>query len=357
MKDETIKKLANALKSYRLEAPVRIMEVCGTHTTEFFRSGVRDIFPSNLTLVDGPGCPVCVTANAYLDTAIEIGRRYDVIITTFGDMLKVPSSYSSLSEEKATGMDVRFVYSPMDALEIARRNPTREVVFLSVGFETTAPTEAATVLAARDGDVRNFTILPGNKLTVPAVEALLSLGEVHIDGFILPGHVSAIIGAEAWRSIPEGFGKPCAIVGFETADLIMGTLSLLRAIDSNDLTLANEYARVVRPGGNPTALELMHRVFEPADSEWRGIGVIPGGGLALRDEYSPYDGFKKFTVTPPPVKEHPGCRCGELLRGLIAPPDCALFGKTCVPERPVGPCMVSTEGPCAAFYKYGGFDR
>ncbi|HOS39308.1 MAG TPA: hydrogenase formation protein HypD [Spirochaetota bacterium] len=357
MNNETVHKLADALRNHRLDAPMRIMEVCGTHTTEFFRSGVRDIFPAHLTLVDGPGCPVCVTANAYLDTAIEIGRAHGVIIATFGDMMKVPSSYSSLAEEKATGMDVRVVYSPMDALEIARHDPAREVVFVSVGFETTAPTEAATVIAARDAGIRNFSILPGNKLTVPAVEALLSLGEVHIDGFILPGHVSAIIGSEAWRPIPEQFGKPCVVAGFETADLITGTLALMKMIASNDRTVANEYARVVRPGGNPTALSMMRRVFEPDDAEWRGIGVIPGSGLAVRDEFSRYDGFKKFPVTPPPVKEHPGCRCGELLRGLIAPTDCALFGAACRPERPVGPCMVSTEGPCAAFYKYGGFDR
>lgn len=352
MKKELVQKLAASLKNKKLKHEYRIMEVCGTHTTEFFKSGVKDIFPENLTLIDGPGCPVCVTSNEYLDRAIQIGKDHDVIITTFGDMIKVPSSYSSLSLEKGAGMDIRVVYSPMESLAIAEENPGREVMFLSVGFETTAPTQAATVMAAQKRNISNFSILAGNKLTPPAVAALLSLGEVKIDGFILPGHVCAVIGSSIWNFLADDHGKPSVIAGFETPELLMGTLKLLDLLEENSPELVNEYPEVVRPGGNPRAVEVLYSVFSAADADWRGIGVIPDSGLVLKDEYSDFDAEKKLPVTPPEPQEHPGCRCGELLRGLILPPECPLFGKACNPERPVGPCMVSTEGPCSAYYKY-----
>ena len=346
------KKLAGRLKEYRLDEKVSIMEVCGTHTTEFFRTGVKDLFPENLRLVDGPGCPVCVTPNDYLDRAIEIGKL-GAVIATFGDMIKVPSSYSSLGEEKAKGMKVEVVYSPVDAMALAEKHPDLEVVFLSVGFETTAPGEASAVLEAKERNLKNFSILPGNKLTAPAVKALLDAGEARIDGFIIPGHVSAITGADVWEFAATDYGKPCVVAGFEDYDLITGTLSLLDLIRKGDARLVNGYTRVVRPGGNPRAREIMFEVFRPADAEWRGIGTIPGSGLAVRDAFAEFDASRRFRVTPPEPREHPGCRCGELLRGLIVPTDCPLFGKACMPERPVGPCMVSTEGPCAAYYKYG----
>lgn len=329
------------------------MEVCGTHTTEFFRTGVKDLFPENLRLIDGPGCPVCVTPNEYLDRAIEIGRVHAPLIATFGDMIKVPSSYSSLGRERAEGMAVAVVYSPLDAVELAAGDPSREVVFLSVGFETTAPTEAAAVLEAARRNIKNFSILPGNKLTVPAVRTLLEAKEVKIDGFILPGHVSAIIGVEAWRFIPDEYGRPAVVAGFENHDLLKGTLALLELIKKNSPSLQNCYTRVVRGQGNPKAREIMFEVFEPADSIWRGIGTIPGSGLVLREAYRSFDAARRFPVTPPNPREHVGCRCGELLRGLIMPTDCPIFGKACAPEHPVGPCMVSTEGPCAAYHKYG----
>ena len=346
------KKLAARLRSMRLEREIRIMEVCGTHTTEFFRTGVKDLFPEGLFLIDGPGCPVCVTPNEYLDRAIEIGRCHRPVITTFGDMIKVPSSYTSLSKEKAEGMDIRIVYSPMNALEIAEANPGLEVMFLSVGFETTAPAEAAVVLEAKKRTIKNFSLLAGNKLTPPAVKALLDAQEVRIDGFILPGHVSAIIGTSAWRFIAERYHKPCVVAGFEAPDLMMGMLSLIDLIVTNKNETINQYTRVVREKGNPTALEILNSVFKKADTRWRGIGVIPGSGLEIRDEYADFDAFRKFPVTPPEPKEAKGCRCGELLRGLILPPDCVLWGKACTPEEPIGPCMVSMEGPCAAYYKY-----
>ncbi len=352
MKKELVKKLADLLKNRKLENEIRIMEVCGTHTAEFFKTGVKDLFPEKLILIDGPGCPVCVTPNHYLDRGIEIAKNFKTIVTTFGDMIKVPSSYSSLAAEKAEGMDVRIVYSPMDGIRIAQENPEREVVFFSVGFETTAPSEALAILAAKEKNVRNFSILSGNKLTPPAVGALLNADEVLIDGFIVPGHVSAVIGRAPWNFIAEKYGKPGVISGFESHDLITGVLMLVDMIEKRDIAVKNNYPVVVREQGNPKAVEILYSVFEDSDSEWRGIGVIPGSGFKIRDEFAMFDAERKFPVTPPPVKEHPGCRCGELLRGVITPPECPLFGKACSPERAIGPCMVSSEGPCAAYYKY-----
>ncbi|MDY6970233.1 MAG: hydrogenase formation protein HypD [Spirochaetota bacterium] len=351
MHREYIKKLADRLKSIHLDKEVRIMEVCGTHTNEFFRSGVKDIFPEKLTLVNGPGCPVCVTPNDYLDRAIEIGKKYDPIITTFGDMIKVPSSYSSLGREMTDGMDVRIIYSPMEALNIAQHNPDREIIFLSVGFETTAPTEAVAVIEAKKRNLANFSILPGNKLVPPAVKALLD-AEVKIDCFIIPGHVSAIIGEEIWNFIANEYSKPSVIAGFETPDLIISVLSLLDMYLNNKNEVRNEYKRFVKKEGNKKAVECLYEVYEKEDALWRGIGTIPESGLAIKDSYSEFDSSIRFPVTPPPPKEPIGCRCGELLRGIITPPDCPLFGTSCLPESPVGPCMVSSEGPCTAYFKY-----
>ncbi len=350
--ENRIKELAGAFKEYRLESKINIMEVCGTHTREFFRTGVRDIFPRGLSLVDGPGCPVCVTPNEYLDRAIETGKKHDVKLCTFGDMIKVPSSYSSLGREKAMGMDIEICYSPADALETAA-NTGREVIFLSLGFETTAPAEAAVVLQARKRNIRNFSILCGNKITVPAVKALLDAGDANIDGFILPGHVSAVIGVNAWKFIPEEYNKPCVVAGFEDYDLIRASVRILALVQNKKAVLVNEYTRAVKDEGNKKAIEIMYEVFKPVDSNWRGIGVIPMSGLGLKEEYAEFDAEKKFQVSPPEPKEHAGCRCGELLRGLIIPTDCPLFGKVCTPELPVGPCMVSSEGPCSAYYLYG----
>lgn len=352
MSNQQYRELAQKLKNVKLEKEFRIMEVCGTHTAEFFHSGVKDLFPEGLSLIDGPGCPVCVTPNDYLDRAITIGKEYNPIIATFGDMIKVPSSYSSLVKERAEGMDVRIIYAPTEALDIAEENPDREVIFISVGFETTAPTEAVTVLEAKRRGITNFSILPGNKLTPPAVKALLDADDVQIDGFILPGHVCAIIGVDTWSFIPEQYNRPGVVAGFETPELIVGVLSMLDLLTSKKNELRNEYKAVVRNEGNVHAQKLMFQVFEAITTEWRGIGPIPESGLGIQEEFAMYDASKKFPVTPPPVKEHPGCRCGDLLRGRILPPDCPLFGKACTPENAVGPCMVSSEGPCAAYYKY-----
>ena len=348
-----IKDLASKLKGLSLAREVPIMEVCGTHTTEFFRTGVKDLFPPGLRLIDGPGCPVCVTPNSYLDLAMEIAKTHGVVIATFGDMVKVPSSYSSLAMEMAGGMPVEVVYSPLDAVELADKHPDREFMFLSIGFETTAPTEAVALQVARRRNIKNFSILPGNKLTPPAVRAVLDAGVVNIDGFILPGHVSAVIGVDGWRFLASDYGMPCVVAGFEAHDLVRGTLILLDLITAGRTEIINEYTRVVKERGNLRAQEVMLEVFQVAESEWRGLGTIPASGLALRKEYAGFDASVRFPASPPPPKEHAGCRCGDLLRGVIIPPECPLFGTACTPARPVGPCMVSAEGPCSAYFKYG----
>lgn len=353
MKQNDIQQMAARLKEFRLDHPVRIMEVCGTHTTEFFKTGVKKLFPENLSLISGPGCPVCVTPNAYIDRIIEIGKVHRPIFATFGDMINIPASYSSLKKEKAEGLEVEIVYSPMMALDIAEKYPDREVVFLSVGFETTVPTEALTILEAKERNLKNFSLSPGNKLTPPAVKALLDSGETKIDGFILPGHVSAIIGVRGWRFISEQYGMPCVVAGFEGHDLVAATLLMAQMIKNNRSDILNAYTRVVKENGNERAQKVMDLVFRTGDAEWRGIGVIPESECIIRDEFADFDAFRKFPVTPPEPKEPKGCRCGEVLTGLISPMECGLFAKGCSPEHPVGPCMVSTEGSCAAYYKYG----
>ena len=343
---------ARKLKNSRLDRHIRIMEVCGTHTTQFFHTGVKDLFPEKLSLIDGPGCPVCVTPNGYLDRAIEMAKVHGVWLVTFGDMMRVPSSYSSLQKEKAAGMPIEVVYSPLDALNLARENPEKQVVFLSVGFETTIPTEAVAVKRAKQENLGNFSILTGNKLTPPAVKALLDTGDVNIDGFILPGHVSVITGITGWRFVSESYRKPCVIAGFETRNLLIGTLALIHLIEKGSPEIINEYSQVVTESGNDKAREVMAEVFEPAVADWRGIGTIPRSGMRLRKAFHDFDAGLKFPVDPPEEVEPRGCRCGEVLRGLITPPDCPLFGKKCQPESPVGACMVSSEGACAAFFRY-----
>lgn len=352
MKNDLLKEYAKKLRSIDLQERVNIMEVCGTHTVQFFHTGVKDIFPGNLNLIDGPGCPVCVTTNDYLDRAIEIAREHDVIISTFGDMMRVPSSYSSLQKEKAEGLHIEIVYSPLDALTLAKKNPGKEVMFLSVGFETTIPTEAVCVKKAKEENIKNFSLLVGNKLTPPAVAALLEAEDVKLDGFILPGHVSTITGVKGWRFVVDKYKKACVVAGFNSKDLLIGTIALVNLIKKGKIEIINEYKEVVKEEGNIRAQEIMDEIFEPDDAGWRGIGVIPGSGLKLREEYAGFDSAKKFPVTLPPVKEPKGCRCGEILRGLISPPECPLFAKSCTPANPVGACMVSTEGSCAAYYKY-----
>ena len=339
------------------EPPVRIMEFCGGHTHAIFRYGLRQLLAGKVVLSSGPGCPVCVTAAADLDRAIALASVPKLLLTTFGDMLRIPGSRGSLQDARAQGADVRIVYSPADAVALARENPARQVVFLGVGFETTAPGIAAAVLQAEAEGVPNFSVLSLHKLTPPAIRAVLDSGETKINAILGPGHVSAIIGSEAWRFLPEDYGIPLAVSGFEPLDILGATAALVHAVNKEGAPqLLNSYGRSVRPEGNRVAQQLLERVFRVEAAEWRGFGAIPASGLAFREEYAHRDAARLFPVTVTPAEEPPGCCCGEVLRGVIAPDACALFRRVCSPRNPVGPCMVSAEGACAAYFQYGGDD-
>jgi hydrogenase expression/formation protein HypD len=337
--------------------PVKIMEVCGTHTVAIAKNGLRAVMPERVTLLSGPGCPVCVTANHDIDHAVELARRPEVIVTTFGDMMKVPGSHSSLSREKADGRDVRIVYSPLDALALAAREPERQVVFIAVGFETTAPLIAAAIMRASEQGLTNFSVFCAHKTVPIALEALVNDPEVQIDAFILPGHVSTIIGEEPYRFIAEKYHVPGVITGFEPVDVLQGVHMILKQIEEGRAEIEIAYHRGVMPQGNPTARAMVERVFEPVDADWRGIGVIPGTGLGIREEFADFDAARRIPVTLPEPKEIKGCQCGEVLRGVTLPFECRLFAKGCTPEHPVGPCMVSSEGSCAAYYRFTDYGR
>jgi len=345
------KKLTQSIKEIS-RRKTNLMEVCGTHTVAISKSGIRQVMPENITLLSGPGCPVCVTANSDLDKAIAIAKS-GVIFTTFGDMLKVPSSYSSLGEEKTVGVDIRVVYSTLDALKIAEENPDRDVVFYAVGFETTAPTIAISLMEAERRGIKNYSIYCVHKIVPPAIRALLDLGELGLEGFICPGHVSAIIGSDPYQFITDEYQIPCVVAGFEPLDILQTIYMLVKQVEDGEAKVEIQYKRSVSPEGNKIAQEMMDKVFETADAEWRGIGIIPGSGLKVREDYSHFDAEKRFDVDVPPTKpDPPGCSCGEILRGIKFPYDCQLFGQACTPERPIGPCMVSSEGCCAAYYRY-----
>ncbi|MHC4202547.1 MAG: hydrogenase formation protein HypD [Planctomycetota bacterium] len=332
--------------------PVRLMEVCGTHTTAIFRSGIRSILPGGLELVSGPGCPVCVTPPGYMDRAIAISRIPGVTVATYGDMIRVPGSEGSLERERSQGADVRVVYSSTDALELAKEHPDQKVVFLAVGFETTAPGIAATALAAERDGVENFYLLAAPKLIPPAMEAVLS-GGAALDGFLCPGHVSVIIGAAAYEPVVREHRVPCVVTGFEPPEILLGIAMACEQVASGRAGVEVAYRHAVRDEGNPAARAVMYDVFEPVDAEWRGLGIIPESGLALKGRFSAMDAGKKFEVEVPASREPEGCRCGEVLAGTISPAECGLFARACTPETPVGPCMVSSEGTCAAHFKYG----
>ena len=334
------------------DEPIRLMEVCGTHTVSIARYGLRKVLPETVELISGPGCPVCVTSNADLDRAIALACVPDAAVVTFGDMIRVPGSRSNLAEERAKGGDVRVVYSPLDALNMAALEPEKRFIFLGVGFETTAPVVAATALEAQSRGLKNFFIFSAHKTVPRALKALLDSGEVRVNGFLLPGHVSAIIGSRPYEFLPRDHGLACAISGFEPLDILQSILLLVRQVKNRAPRLENEYRRGVDTEGNPRAREVMERVFRPSDVEWRGLGVIPGTGLVFRDEFHGIDASKVFDLKVAPPRQAPGCRCGDVLRGLIRPPACNLFAAVCNPQNPVGPCMVSSEGSCAAAYKY-----
>jgi hydrogenase expression/formation protein HypD len=346
----------------RATRPVRLMEFCGGHTHVIFRFGLRQMLAPQVELRSGPGCPVCVTSAADLDRAIALAELPDAILTTFGDLVRVPGSRGTLQEARAQGADVRVVYSAMDALEIARRNPARPVIFLGIGFETTAPTVAAALVQAESERLPNFTVFSLHKLTPPAVRAILEAGEVALDGIIGPGHVSTIVGSDAWQFLPRQYDLPCAVSGFEPLDILGAVMALVSCVAEGESAGINAYGRGVRPEGNRMAQALMEQVFRVGPAEWRGFGMIPASGLHLREEFAHRDAALRFQVevkspwSADRRSQIAGCRCGEVLRSVVEPPDCPLFRRVCSPRTPVGPCMVSAEGACAAYFQYTGPD-
>ena len=337
----------------KVDRPLTLMEVCGTHTMAIYRHGIPSLLPPNVRLISGPGCPVCVTSQGQIDQIVELSRRPELTIATFGDMVRVPGTRSSLEAERARGADVRIVYSPHDAVALAETRPSRQVVFIGIGFETTQPTVAAATAEARQKGLGNFTVVPAGKIVPPAMTALLESGELNLDGLICPGHVSVIIGSNAYRPYAEHYRLPCVVAGFEPAEVLEAIAALVRQAAEGRAEVENLYGVWVRPEGNRRAQEMIESVFVPGPARWRGLGVIPGSGLHVREEFAEYDASRRFGIVEGEVPEPSGCRCGDVLRGQVQPFDCPLFGRVCTPERPVGACMVSTEGSCSAAYRYG----
>ena len=337
----------------KLDKPLRIMEVCGTHTMSIFRHGIRQLLPKNIELVSGPGCPVCVTDDSYMDKAIAYANREDVIITTFGDMLTVPGSNSSLAEAKANGADIRIIYSPLDSIGIAKENSDKKVVFLAVGFETTAPTAAALTLAAKNDNINNLFLLSSQKLVPPALKLLLDDDEVKVDGFLLPGHVAVIIGLEPFQFVAKDYRIPGVVAGFEANEILSAIYLILAMLESDDIKILNAYKNVVKDEGNSVARDTVDIVYEKTDALWRGIGKIPLSGLKMRQSFAEFDIEQQLPIIMPITSKKTACRCGEVLKGIVTPKDCPLFAKACAPTHAIGPCMVSVEGVCAAYYKYG----
>ncbi|WP_303149389.1 hydrogenase formation protein HypD [Adlercreutzia equolifaciens] len=329
-----------------------LMEVCGTHTVAIARNGIRGLMPEGVRLASGPGCPVCVTSNHDIDKVIALARVPEVTIATFGDMTRVPGSTSSLLAEQAAGRSVEIVYSPLDALRLAQENPTRQIVFVGVGFETTTPLVAMAIKRARAMGLTNFTVYGAHKNMPGALEVIINDPALKLDALILPGHVSTIIGAEPYRFLAEKYGIPGVITGFEPVDVLQGIAMIMRQLHEGRAEIEIAYARGVMPEGNLVALAAIDEVFETCSATWRGLGEIPGSGYRIREEFSDFDAMRRFQPDVEEVREHKGCRCGDVLRGIMAPSECPLFRKVCTPENPVGPCMVSSEGSCAAYYRY-----
>lgn len=333
--------------------PLRVMEVCGSHTMAIFRNGIRSILPEGMQLISGPGCPVCVTSASHMDAFIGMADRPGVRVAIFGDLFRVLGSNGSLAEASSRGAKVEIVYSPMDALDLAVKNPGELVVFLGVGFETTTPGIAATILAAKNQNIKNFVVFSTQKTMPAPMEALLSDSALQIDGLLCPGHVSSIIGASAWEPLAKKYHLACVVGGFETADLLKSLILLARQIGNNDIKVENVYPRAVAWEGNQRAAKMVAEIFEPADMDWRGLGRIPLSGLKIRDKYAEFDAEVRLEVTLPEAQEPRGCLCGNILKGMNTPRECPLFGSRCSPSNPIGPCMVSSEGTCAAYHKYG----
>lgn len=360
---ESIHKMANDLAAQGRQ--VRIMEICGTHTMSIARSGLRSILPPSLKLVSGPGCPVCVTDQSYMDQAVYLARggaidpdgkdapqKFDPpIIATYGDMVRVPGRAGSLVDARAMGARIEIVYSAEQAVDLAIRTPDKQVVFLGVGFETTAPATALSILRAEAEGVRNYQVLAAHKLVLPVMHALLAAGDVRVDGFLCPGHVSVILGYKAYDEISRKYGRPCVVAGFDPRQVVLGIVEILNQIRDGRSESCTVYP-TVSAGGNPTAMQVLERVFEVGDAAWRAVGTVPASGLLLRERFAQFDAAKRFALPDMPSYELPGCRCGDVICGRCSPFDCKLFARRCTPRDPVGPCMVSSEGACAAAYKY-----
>jgi len=349
-----IKQLANQLDEQREGRPLALMEVCGTHTVAFAKSGIRNVLPSNIRLISGPGCPVCVTANSDLDRIIVTTRLPGTTVATFGDMMRVPGSTTSMQQRRAQGANIEVVYSPLDALALATKNPGQQIIFIGVGFETTTPLIAATVKRAKAAGLSNFSVLTAHKRVIPALDALANDPDLALDGLVLPGHVSVIIGSAPYRFLPERYGIPSVIAGFEPVDLLWAIAKLLEQIREGTPQVEIAYGRAVHEQGNTEACATIDEAFTVSHAMWRGLGPIPDSGHVLNEAYAAYDAAKRFDLAAltEPTVEPKGCSCGEVLRGIMPPSECPLFGGACTPTNPVGPCMVSGEGSCAAYYRY-----
>ncbi|MCB1757140.1 MAG: hydrogenase formation protein HypD [Gammaproteobacteria bacterium] len=350
---QQIAKLAEQLP-HTAKQPLQLMEFCGGHTHTIFRYGIEQLLPDNIEMVHGPGCPVCVLPMGRVDDCVALAERPDVIFTTFGDAMRVPGSKKSLLEAKAQGADIRMVYSPLDALELARKNPERQVIFFALGFETTMPSTALTVMQAKAQGVRNFSLFCNHITTVPTIKAILDSPEMQIDGFLAPGHVSMVVGEKPFHFVADVYEKPIVITGFEPLDILQSIYMLLRQITEGRCEVENQYARVVAKQGNPPGLNAIQEVFELREFfEWRGLGSIDHSGVKMRDTYADYDAEKKFQVANIKIADPKSCQCGEVLKGVIRPWECKVFGGACTPETPMGALMVSSEGACAAYYNFG----
>lgn len=349
---ELVERVARSIREVGVEGKVRIMHVCGTHEQVISHYGLRSLLPDNVEVIAGPGCPVCVVPAREVDEAVELALRRRVILATFGDMYRVPGSRMSLAEAKAHGADVRVVYSVRDAVKIAEENPSRQVVFFAIGFETTAPTTASELVA---GPPRNFSVLVSHRLIPPVMELLLGVAETYFDGFICPGHVATIIGTRPFKLFPEAYRMPTVIAGFEPLDIMVAVKHVVDQVAKGEARLVNEYRRSVRDEGNPKALKLMEEVFEVCDGHWRGIGRVPHSALRLKDSFREYDARERFKVEVGPSRDlRPGCSCHLVLTGRLNPTECPLFAKACTPRTPHGPCMVSSEGTCNIWFRHGG---
>lgn len=355
-RSDLVKKLKKEIEQLSTGRHYQIMEICGGHTHTIYKHGIEDILPANIDLVHGPGCPVCVIPMGRVDDAIHIAERPNVIFTTFGDMMRVPGSNGSLLDAKARGADVRFIYSPLDALKVARDNPDKEVVFFAIGFETTTPSTAITLLRAQAEGIMNFSLFCNHVTIIPAMKAILDSPDLRLDGFVGPGHVSTIIGIRPYRFVAQEYGRPVVVSGFEPIDIIQSIYMILKQINEGRCEVENQYGRVVREEGNPKGLEVIQKTMQLRPFfEWRGLGFISQSALKLRPEFAEWDAEVKFEVPGVRVADPKACQCGEVLKGVIKPWECRVFGTACTPETPIGTCMVSSEGACAAYYNYGRY--